>query len=147
MIIKPGDICLIDFTTKTGPKSAKGLLVENNDKNSLWLLIYSQRPDINLEFGEKSLLSYRGRSMKSFGYSPICKGNLIFSDNIVITKYLGSISIRQLGDVCCDIFSSKESWKLTSLRLERSSGVNFWINLNPPVTDQHRGVQNQNQLQ
>ena len=137
MNIKPGDICYIEFISKGGCKSTKALLIEVKDSKSLWLLIYTRKPGIILNFGEKSLLSFRGKSIKEFGYTPICKGNLIYTDTSVITKYLGTISIRQLSDVCCDIFASSEAWKLTWFRSQQSSGIKFWINLNPATRDHY----------
>ena len=145
MIIRPGDICLIDLHTKSGPKSAKALMVESKDSTVLWLLIYARIPSLALATGDKIIQSYRGRSIKEFGYSPICKGNLFLTEINLFQKYLGSISIHQLGDVCCDVFVSSEAWKLSRLRNERPSGVNFWINLNPPIRDNYHD--NQSQIQ
>ena len=118
------------------------------DKQALWLLVYYRRPDVNNTAQDKSLMASRGDYVREYGYSDLCKGNLVLAESNAFIRYLGSISDRQLCNVCCDIFSSHEAWKLNRLRVERSTGVGFWINLNPivydPISGDHRSFSRSN---
>ena len=133
MHIRAGDICQIRIHTQNGEKIVKGLLVEQNEKEQLWLLVYFINPDQpDYSFDTISMTTLFG-SKRDVGFSEINGGNLMITTEKVIERVIGFVSERTLSSICCDIFDSKFSWKLERLRKYRPTGIDFWINLNPYV--------------
>jgi len=133
MHIRAGDICQIRIHTQNGEKIVKGLLVEQNEKEQLWLLVCFMNPDQPDDSMSAFPLTTLFGGKRDLGYSDISGGNLIITTEKVIERVIGFVSERILSGICCDIFDSKFSWKLERLRKHRSTGINFWINLNPYV--------------
>ena len=131
MQINPGDICLINIDTKTGVKKVKALLVEQNHQECLWLLIFDYDPTIQSSFPVKQLQTFISCKPRTLAYGELRQGNLILTGQDAFEKIIGTISCRQLCDICCDIFSSHESWKLIRIRNEQTTGIKFWLNQNP----------------
>jgi len=133
MHIRAGDICQIRIHTQNGEKIVKGLLVEQNEKEQLWLLVYFINPDQpDYSFDTFQMTTVFG-SKRDIGYSEINGGNLMITTEKVIERVIGFVNERALSSICCDIFDSKVSWKLERLRKHKPTGINFWINLNPYV--------------
>jgi hypothetical protein len=131
LIIQPGDVCQITLETKNGSKQVKGILIDQNETQQLWLLVYFIHPELPQE---NTPITMIGRSFsRLLGYSDCQAGNVRLLDGDTPAFIIGTISDHAWSRLCCEIYTSHESWKLERIRTNRPSGITFWINLNPPV--------------
>lgn len=129
MTINPGDVCQIYLDTKNGVRHVKALLVEQNDCEYLWLLLFFPDPNKSDPLLDNQIRAWVQGKPRNLGYSPISSGNLLLLGKDSFELKLGEISSMQLDLVLFDIFEAKVAWKLERVRSRQTSGINFWVNL------------------
>lgn len=129
MKITPGGVFLIKALIIDREEVVKAILIHRQNHKCLWLVVEFNRPETNHNFGYTYTMT-DGRRIGAKSFSP---DNLILDDDSAIVSRIGRIPDDDSVQICRDILSSGEAWKLRKLMKEQTKGISFWINFNPYV--------------
>ena len=130
MHVELGDVAKIKFTTKSGEKQGKGLLIAKCGKGCLWVLVFWPAfSGTNENIYNTIRLFNPYKEHYQVGYSAIANGNVVSTDSDDILEPIGKVSEKKLEEAMTDVLDSDVAWKMNDFMAKEPRLVsNFYEN-------------------